>query len=169
MYFLENIYINSPEIYCLHLWKFLGKRWILSWQRCELPACVQCLTVFCGGVLQLKCGACGNQGHMRTNKECPLYNKSSNAAPIPVAVTEEQEEEIEQELNLVDQDLINVEGTTLKISKQVIERSVWNNRVCVKGDQTEIHRSPSNEVMRQGQWHEKLHWFKAFVSGISSE
>ena len=60
---------------------------------------------------------------MRTNKECPLYNKSANAPPIPVAVTEEQEEDLEQELNLVDQDLINVEGTKLKISKQVIERS----------------------------------------------
>lgn len=25
---------------------------------------------------QLKCGACGQVGHMRTNKECPLYAKT---------------------------------------------------------------------------------------------
>lgn len=60
---------------------------------------------------------------MRTNKECPQYNRSANLPSVPVAVTEEQEEEIEAELNLVDQDLINVEGTKLKISKQVIERA----------------------------------------------
>ena len=83
-----------------------------------IPVCT--LTYYI--TVQLKCGACGQVGHMRTNKECPLYHRQSSVAPIPVAVTEEQEEEIEQELNLVDQDLINVEGTKLKIRKQVIEQ-----------------------------------------------
>lgn len=62
---------------------------------------------------------------MRTNKECPLYNKSAapNAPVVPVAMTEEQEEEIEG-ADLVDEGLINVEGTKVKISKQLIEQYV---------------------------------------------
>ncbi len=41
---------------------------------------------------QLKCGACGMVGHMRTNRTCPLYT-SLNAPPTPL--TPIQEEEIE--------------------------------------------------------------------------
>ena len=65
---------------------------------------------------------------MRTNKECPVYNKAGAvpvaappAPPVAVAVTEEQEEELEKS-NLVDQDLINVEGTKVKISKTLMEQ-----------------------------------------------
>lgn len=59
---------------------------------------------------------------MRTNKECPMFNK---AGPLgmagSVALSEEQEEELEKS-NLVDSDLINVEGTKVTISKQLIEQ-----------------------------------------------
>ena len=50
--------------------------------------------------LKMKCGACGQVGHMRTNKACPYYEGGSTS-PVPsmnVAMTEEQEEEIEKEL-----------------------------------------------------------------------
>jgi transcription initiation factor TFIID subunit 1 len=81
-------------------------------------------------LIQLKCGACGQVGHMRTNKECPLYNKGGTAEPAPVpakapigniAVTEQEEEQLEKS-NLVDQELINVEGTKVKISKTLVEQ-----------------------------------------------
>ena len=72
--------------------------------------------------LKLKCGACGNVGHMRTNKACPLYqNNVANTTPVNVAMTEEQEEEIEKQLNTDDQDLVNVDGTKVKLSSKLIK------------------------------------------------
>jgi len=73
--------------------------------------------------LKLKCGACGNVGHMRTNKACPLYQNSIATAPVNVAMTEEQEEEIEKQLNTDDQDLVNVDGTKVKLSSKLIKVS----------------------------------------------
>nr|CAD7459086.1 unnamed protein product [Timema tahoe] len=71
--------------------------------------------------LKLKCGACGNVGHMRTNKACPLYQPSAPAPPLNVAMTEEQEEEIEKQLNADDEDLVNVDGTKVKLSSKLIK------------------------------------------------
>ena len=85
---------------------------------------------------KLRCGACGQKGHMRTNRECPLYNGSvaTNANAIstqpassvenigPVAMSEEQEEQLEKS-NLVDEDLINIEGVKMKISKQLMKHT----------------------------------------------
>lgn len=71
--------------------------------------------------LKLKCGACGNVGHMRTNKACPLYQNSGPAPPMNVAMTEEQEEEIEKQLNADDEDLVNVDGTKVKLSGKLIK------------------------------------------------
>ncbi|XP_076280408.1 TATA-box binding protein associated factor 1 isoform X2 [Lasioglossum baleicum] len=73
--------------------------------------------------LKLKCGACGNVGHMRTNKACPLYQNSITTAPVNVAMTEEQEEEIEKQLNTDDQDLVNVDGTKVKLSSKLIRHA----------------------------------------------
>ncbi|KYN01312.1 Transcription initiation factor TFIID subunit 1 [Cyphomyrmex costatus] len=73
--------------------------------------------------LKLKCGACGNVGHMRTNKACPLYQNSIAIAPVNVAMTEEQEEEIEKQLNTDDQDLVNVDGTKVKLSSKLIKHA----------------------------------------------
>ncbi|XP_055377436.1 transcription initiation factor TFIID subunit 1 [Condylostylus longicornis] len=73
--------------------------------------------------LKLKCGACGQVGHMRTNKACPLYTGSFGPTPpVNVAVTEEQEEEIEKELNADDEDLVNVDGTKVKLSSKLLKR-----------------------------------------------
>ena len=72
----------------------------------------------------MKCGACGGIGHMRTNKECPMYNKGGSADPVQVAMTEEQEEEEERNLPVADEDLINVEGTKITVSKVIFERWV---------------------------------------------
>ena len=70
----------------------------------------------------MKCGACGGIGHMRTNKECPMYNKGGVVGPVQVAMTEEQEEEEEKNLPIADEELINVEGTKITVSKAVFER-----------------------------------------------
>ncbi|XP_022915910.2 transcription initiation factor TFIID subunit 1 [Onthophagus taurus] len=73
--------------------------------------------------LKLKCGACGNVGHMRTNKACPLYQNSGSTIPLNVAMTEEQEEEIEKQLNTDDEDLVNVDGTKVKLSGKVLKHA----------------------------------------------
>lgn len=69
----------------------------------------------------MKCGACGQMGHMRTNKECPSYNKTEGTtAPVQVAMTEE--EESAQGEQLQDHGLVDVVGTKLKLSKSLIEQ-----------------------------------------------
>ncbi|KAL5968160.1 Transcription initiation factor TFIID subunit 1 [Taenia solium] len=32
-------------------------------------------------ILKMRCGACGQTGHMRTNKECPMYGRNDAVAP----------------------------------------------------------------------------------------
>lgn len=76
--------------------------------------------------LKLKCGACGQVGHMRTNKACPLYTGSLATPSLNVALTEEQEEEIEKELNADDEDLVNVDGTKVKLSGKLLKVSVFD-------------------------------------------
>ncbi|XP_070411814.1 transcription initiation factor TFIID subunit 1 isoform X6 [Nothobranchius furzeri] len=72
--------------------------------------------------LKLKCGACGAIGHMRTNKFCPLYNQTNAPPSNPVAMTEEQEEELEKTVIHNDnEELIKVEGTKIVLGKQLIE------------------------------------------------
>lgn len=72
--------------------------------------------------LKLKCGACGQVGHMRTNKACPLYTNIMPSPSVNVAVTEEQEEEIAKELNADDEHLVNVDGTKVKLSGKLLKR-----------------------------------------------
>uniref|UniRef100_A0A8B9TP18 Transcription initiation factor TFIID subunit n=1 Tax=Anas platyrhynchos TaxID=8839 RepID=A0A8B9TP18_ANAPL len=72
--------------------------------------------------LKLKCGACGAIGHMRTNKFCPLYYQTNAPPSNPVAMTEEQEEELEKTVIHNDnEELIKVEGTKIVLGKQLIE------------------------------------------------
>ncbi|KAL1130727.1 hypothetical protein AAG570_011968 [Ranatra chinensis] len=74
--------------------------------------------------VKLKCGACGNVGHMRTNKACPMYSGPDKPLPpMSVALTEEQEEEFEKQLNTDDEDLVNVDGTKVKLSSKLIKHA----------------------------------------------
>lgn len=74
--------------------------------------------------LKLKCGACGQVGHMRTNKACPMYaGNTSSTQPINVALTEEQEEEMEKGGIEESEELINVDGTKIKLSSKVIKHA----------------------------------------------
>lgn len=41
--------------------------------------------------------------------------------PLNVAMTEEQEEEIEKQLNTDDEDLVNVDGTKVKLSGKLLK------------------------------------------------
>ncbi|XP_017474029.1 PREDICTED: transcription initiation factor TFIID subunit 1 isoform X2 [Rhagoletis zephyria] len=73
--------------------------------------------------LKLKCGACGQVGHMRTNKACPLYTGLQGPSnSTSAAVSEEQEEEIDKEVNCEDDDLVNVDGTKVTLSSKLLKR-----------------------------------------------
>ncbi|XP_060584432.1 transcription initiation factor TFIID subunit 1-like isoform X2 [Ruditapes philippinarum] len=72
---------------------------------------------------KMKCGACGQTGHMRTNKECPNYNKTLGSTPAPVQVAMTEEEEEKQGETLQDHGLVDVVGTKLKLSKSLIEHA----------------------------------------------
>lgn len=52
-----------------------------------------------------------------------MYQNSGPAPPLNVAMTEEQEEEIEKQLNADDEDLVNVDGTKVKLSGKLIKHA----------------------------------------------
>lgn len=56
---------------------------------------------------------------MRTNKACPLYSGSSGN--MSVALTEEQEEEIQREFNQDDEELVNLEDTKVTLSGKLVK------------------------------------------------
>ncbi|PVD34224.1 hypothetical protein C0Q70_05490 [Pomacea canaliculata] len=70
---------------------------------------------------KMKCGACGAVGHMRTNKECPLYVTGEEAL-VPGATMGENTDE-EAGMQVADEELINVEGTKIILSKAVFDRA----------------------------------------------
>ncbi|XP_026488250.2 transcription initiation factor TFIID subunit 1 [Vanessa tameamea] len=63
--------------------------------------------------LKLKCGACGQVGHMRTNKACPLYTGGGALSPEHDEPPPEPEE----------LDLGYVEGTKLTLPSKLIKQS----------------------------------------------
>ncbi|XP_053230866.1 transcription initiation factor TFIID subunit 1 [Podarcis raffonei] len=66
---------------------------------------------------KIKCSACGTSGHMKNNKICPAKLPSK-----PVAMTVEQEEELEKTIIPTDDsELIKVEGTKIVLGKQLVE------------------------------------------------
>ncbi|XP_013142953.1 PREDICTED: transcription initiation factor TFIID subunit 1 [Papilio polytes] len=64
--------------------------------------------------LKLKCGACGQVGHMRTNKACPLYSGSLSAPLSPEH--EDAPPDPEDDLGYVD-------GTKLTLPSKLIKQS----------------------------------------------
>ncbi|XP_052278992.1 transcription initiation factor TFIID subunit 1-like isoform X2 [Dreissena polymorpha] len=73
---------------------------------------------------KMKCGACGQTGHMRTNKECPKFSLGGGRvteAPVKVAMTDE--EVTAHGDTLQDHGLVDVVGTKLKLSKSLLEHA----------------------------------------------
>ncbi|XP_065160409.1 transcription initiation factor TFIID subunit 1 isoform X2 [Atheta coriaria] len=75
--------------------------------------------------LKLKCGACGNVGHMRTNKACPLYqNSMAGGGSMNTSLSEDQDDDMEKQVHTTDdEDLVNVDGTKVKLSKRLLSVS----------------------------------------------
>lgn len=63
---------------------------------------------------------------MRTNRACPQYQSNEQSPSVNVAMTQEQENEFSKQLNEEVEDLINVDGTKVKISGKLIKVSYQN-------------------------------------------
>lgn len=59
---------------------------------------------------------------MRTNKACPQYTGTIPTPSVNVAITEEEEEQIERQLNDEDENLVNIDGTKVKLSGKLLKR-----------------------------------------------
>ncbi|VDO31629.1 unnamed protein product [Onchocerca flexuosa] len=91
-------------------------------------------------LLKMRCSACHGTGHMKTNKNCPLYGKDPTKAIRtvgdihPVALTDEQLEK----MAVPSGELIAVEGTKLKISRKLLhiprELIEGDKKLTVEGD-----------------------------------
>ncbi|KAF7268302.1 hypothetical protein GWI33_018568 [Rhynchophorus ferrugineus] len=73
--------------------------------------------------LKLKCGACGNVGHMRTNKACPLYQNTGGNSSTHASFLDDPDEDIDKQLNTDDEDLVNVDGTKVKLSSKLLKHA----------------------------------------------
>nr|XP_018899978.1 PREDICTED: transcription initiation factor TFIID subunit 1-like [Bemisia tabaci] len=73
--------------------------------------------------LKLKCGACGQVGHMRTNKTCPLYSATGGVPLSSLQQADEPIEDMPREINKEEEDLVNIDGTKLTVSSKVIKHA----------------------------------------------
>merc|ERR1712141_647182 len=76
--------------------------------------------------IKLKCGACGQIGHNKTNRKCPMNMEEfseNNVEPLTEVMTETAGGEKERKLQEVDQTdpLVNVDGTIVRVSGKVVE------------------------------------------------
>ncbi|XP_026724959.1 transcription initiation factor TFIID subunit 1 isoform X4 [Trichoplusia ni] len=69
--------------------------------------------------LKLKCGACGQVGHMRTNKACPLYTGALGGGPASPVETDAEPPPLEPD----DDDMGYVDGTKLTLPTKIIKQS----------------------------------------------
>lgn len=85
--------------------------------------------------LRLKCGACNQVGHMRTNKACPRWTgEEDDECPegINVAMTLEDEEKLDKKLDDNNEELVNVTGTKIKFSEKVLRHAEEMRRKAVQ-------------------------------------
>ncbi|XP_019862721.1 PREDICTED: transcription initiation factor TFIID subunit 1-like [Amphimedon queenslandica] len=69
--------------------------------------------------MHLTCSACGQKGHMKTNKNCPKYKNQ----PVQVAPTNDELAAATSEVPLVQDDLVKVEGTKVVLKKDLLEHA----------------------------------------------
>eukprot|EP00731_Ephydatia_muelleri_P031270 Em0022g784a len=67
--------------------------------------------------INMCCSACGQRGHMKTNKNCPMYKNN----PVNVALTDQ--ELAQQESSISQDDLVKVEGTKVLLNRVVVDHA----------------------------------------------
>merc|ERR1719192_2863316 len=98
--------------------------------------------------LKLKCGACNQVGHMRTNKACPKWTgeegEEDELQSMNPAMTMEEQAKLELKIENTDEELVNVEGTKVKFSEKVLRHAEEMRR---KSLQVKI----SKDVLKSGK------------------
>lgn len=90
--------------------------------------------------LKLKCGACGQVGHMRTNKACPLYTGSMGGGPSsPIEADAEP-----APLDPSDDDMGYVEGTKITLNTKNIKQSSEDFKRRGSGRRSSTMAGPSD-------------------------
>ncbi|KAJ2946083.1 hypothetical protein O0L34_g5002 [Tuta absoluta] len=93
--------------------------------------------------LKLKCGACGQVGHMRTNKACPLYTGGGGVGP------ESPELKVEPppppELPVDEDDTGYVDGTKLTLPSKLIKQSADDLKKRGRGRPSEYRAAGRNK------------------------
>ena len=87
-----------------------------------------------------KCSACGEIGHLRSNRSCPLYSRKSGMGRggaqkkgrLQVAMTEEEQDKRVAELVGKEDGLVRTQGTTLVFSKTLVENTNKVKRDALK-------------------------------------
>jgi len=65
---------------------------------------------------------------MRTNKACPFYEKNNESVPsMNVAMTEEEEGEIEKLIVEDDDELVKIDGTKMQLSGKLLKVTYLND------------------------------------------
>ena len=91
--------------------------------------------------LKLKCGACGQVGHMKTNKACPKVTDDSEFEGLglemgsrneSVTLEEHERMEMKMENHNSDESLVNVDGTKVKFSEKIMKQADGMKRKSVK-------------------------------------
>ena len=67
----------------------------------------------------MKCGACGETGHMKTNKHCKYYGKSGSALTEDQFLTDELSGLFNQEQNST---MVKVEDTKIRIGRALLAK-----------------------------------------------
>ncbi|KHJ84891.1 Bromodomain protein [Oesophagostomum dentatum] len=69
-------------------------------------------------LIKMRCSACHGTGHMKTNKNCPLYGKDPSKTPLKDAGSGTSDGD--DESTSLTGELVAVEGTKVKINRKVI-------------------------------------------------
>ena len=87
-----------------------------------------------------KCSACGEIGHLRSNRSCPLYERKSGSGRggmhkrprLQVAMTEEEQDKLVAESLGKEDDLVRTEGVKVVFSKTLVENANKVSRDALK-------------------------------------
>ncbi|KAK6728026.1 hypothetical protein RB195_005591 [Necator americanus] len=95
---------------------------------------------------KMRCSACHGTGHMKTNKNCPLYGKDPSKTPVKDAGSGTSDGD--EEAASLTGELVAVEGTKVKISRKVINSHEQSGKK--KKLKASIPRHLADETRKRG-------------------
>ncbi|CAD5209353.1 unnamed protein product [Bursaphelenchus xylophilus] len=82
---------------------------------------------------KMRCSACGGNGHMKTNKNCPLYGKDNKAEKTVGDLLNASSQSVDlEDLSLASGELFELEGTRLKVSTKFFKHAEQQDKMPLK-------------------------------------